>query len=268
MVRLFKHWLGQEHGNPKGSGYGFLYEEHIHKHQSLGLSPSEARQAAVGGEFAAIGKLERDCLLSLGLNEKTKIVDLGCGSGRLARQVISVIGPEGSYLGLDVSKTLIEEACTQIKGNIGNIPFKFQVIQDCRVPCEDNSMDLLVAFSVVTHIDLEDTFSYLVEALRILRPGGRMVVSYLSADVQDHWDIFLNEGQIPYEHRSLRVRNHVFMPGMLQYLAERAGFKIEKDFRPDEKWIPLTEPVHLFGRDYAVGDPAHLGQGCLVLLKA
>ncbi|MBK7494321.1 MAG: class I SAM-dependent methyltransferase, partial [Candidatus Omnitrophica bacterium] len=116
---------------------------------------------------------------------------------------------------VDVSKTLIEEACTQIKGNMANNPFKFQVIQDCRLPCEDNSMDLLVAFSVVTHIDLEDTFSYLVEALRILRPGGRMVVSYLSADVQDHWDIFLNEGQIPYEHRSQQVRNRVFMPGML-----------------------------------------------------
>lgn len=244
-----------------------LYEDHIREHMSSGLSADKARQAAVGGDFDEIGKIERDCLLSLGLSTNSKVVDLGCGAGRLARQLVQRIGPDGGYLGLDVSPTLIEEASRHIGGNLRSLPFQFQVISNCHMPCEEKSKDFVVAFSVVTHIDLEDTFSYLKESFRVLRVGGRMVVSYLSAEIPDHWDIFLREGLIPYEHRYSRVRNHVFMPGVLQYLVIKAGLSIESDFKADEPWIPLTESVDLFGKAYDQGEIVHLGQACLILKK-
>jgi 2-polyprenyl-3-methyl-5-hydroxy-6-metoxy-1,4-benzoquinol methylase len=47
---------------------------------------SEALRRAVGGEFEAVGKLEY-YLRSLGLTNGHLVVDVGCGSGRLAQQL-------------------------------------------------------------------------------------------------------------------------------------------------------------------------------------
>ena len=63
------------------------YIDHVRRlEQRLG-SGDEALRLAVGGEFEAVGKLEYYLLRSLGLNTRHLVVDVGCGSGRLARQL-------------------------------------------------------------------------------------------------------------------------------------------------------------------------------------
>src|SRR5258708_7287860 len=49
-----------------------------------GRSEDEAMSLAVGGEFEAIGLIERDLLIFIGLPRDGYVVDVGCGSGRLA----------------------------------------------------------------------------------------------------------------------------------------------------------------------------------------
>ena len=50
----------------------------------------EALRRAVGGEFEAVGKLEYHLLRSLGLGNGHLVVDVGCGSGRLAHQLARI----------------------------------------------------------------------------------------------------------------------------------------------------------------------------------
>ena len=71
-----------------------------------------AMSLAVGGEFEALGLLEYHLLLDAGLKKADNVVDVGCGSGRLAVKLAPFL--DGRYLGIDVVPELLayaEELC-------------------------------------------------------------------------------------------------------------------------------------------------------------
>jgi len=68
-------------------------------------SPDQAMQLAVGGNFDATGALERDLLIHYGLKKTDYLIDIGCGSGRLAKPLSEYIA--GRYLGIDVVADLV-----------------------------------------------------------------------------------------------------------------------------------------------------------------
>lgn len=97
-----------------------------------------------------------------------RVIDAGCGTGygsaELAQQAASV-------LAVDVSEDAVSYAREHFAGP--NLRFERA---DCRaIPEADGSIDLMVAFEVIEH--LEDWRGLLREARRLLAPGGRFVVS-------------------------------------------------------------------------------------------
>src|SRR4051794_19155779 len=60
----------------------------------------QAMKMAVGGEFEAVGLLELETLKHFGLKEDAYVVDVGCGSGRLAKPLSQYL--KGRYLGIDI----------------------------------------------------------------------------------------------------------------------------------------------------------------------
>ena len=75
------------------------------------------------------------------------MVDLGCGIGRLTRYIVSQ--PVNSYLGVDIIPETIAEA-EKIAVESKRKNFDFEIVEDCVIPAEDNSKDLVCAFSVIT----------------------------------------------------------------------------------------------------------------------
>src|SRR5689334_3179458 len=69
---------------------------------------SRAMELAVGGEFAAFGVLERELLIRHGLRPDHFLIDVGCGSGRLAVALREYL--RGPYLGIDVVPELLQYA--------------------------------------------------------------------------------------------------------------------------------------------------------------
>src|SRR5881275_2003467 len=65
------------------------YIEHVRRLEQRVDCKDEAMRLAVGGEFDAVGKLEYYLLRSLGLSSGHLVIDVGCGSGRLAQQLSS-----------------------------------------------------------------------------------------------------------------------------------------------------------------------------------
>jgi ubiquinone/menaquinone biosynthesis C-methylase UbiE len=51
---------------------------------------------------------------------------------------------------------------------------------------------MISAFSLFTHLLQTETYTYLEEAVRVLKPGGKIVFSYLSFQEPSHWPVFLN----------------------------------------------------------------------------
>jgi len=90
--------------------------------------------AAVGGDFTAVGKLEYYLLLQNGLKDNHTILDIGCGSGRLAYQLRKFL--KGVYIGIDIVEELYkyaDEICDRTD-------WKFYEAPGLSIPEEDNSV--------------------------------------------------------------------------------------------------------------------------------
>src|ERR1051325_1077549 len=83
------------------------YIDHVARLEQR-LDTDAALRRAVGGEFVAIGKLEYHLLRSRGLRDDHVVVDVGCGSGRLACQLAAFPGIR--YIGCDVVPRLLDYA--------------------------------------------------------------------------------------------------------------------------------------------------------------
>jgi ubiquinone/menaquinone biosynthesis C-methylase UbiE len=158
------------------------YERHV-AHLLATHPVDEAMSLAVGGSYEYIGAIERDLLLHTGLRNGMKLIDLGCGSGRLAHAVSRAVTIE--YLGIDIVQALLDYARTKTPHG-----YQFILHRDLSIPAEDDSADFLAAFSVFTHLLHAETYIYLEEARRVLKPAGRIVFSFLEFAEPDHWSVF------------------------------------------------------------------------------
>ena len=166
-----------------------------------------AMALAVGGSFEAIGICERELLVHHGLETGQTVVDVGCGSGRLAVALADHL--DGRFIGIDVATDLVDHA----REAAGRPDWDFVTTDGSpTIPADDASADWVCFFSVVTHLPHGHSYRYLEDARRVVRPGGRVVVSFLEHGVDAHWPTFvgnLDPGDGPpvvfLEHSALQV---------------------------------------------------------------
>ncbi len=131
-----------------------------------------------------------------GLSASDRVLDIGCGIGRMARVLVSVLRPPtGSYDGFDVSRTGIEWCREHYRDT--PVPFRFEHVdvhhpeynpsgrgdaQQLRFPYDDASFDLAIATSVFTHLLDGAVTHYLEQTARVLAPGGRLLSTWLVVD--------------------------------------------------------------------------------------
>ena len=112
------------------------------------------------------------------------VVDLGCGSGRTAIQIARRL-PTCTYVGIDVVQDLLDHA-----KSICPPGYRFIRSTEVSFPLPDASADLIIGFSVFTHLLHEECYAYLQDAARVLRPGGKFVFSFFEFARADQWTIF------------------------------------------------------------------------------
>ncbi len=154
--------------------------------------PDEQMQAAVGKTPSAFAYLEvgrtmkEDIVLYTGIGPTASILDVGCGSGRIARHFVDLVQPPGRYVGMDVVKPFVGWCEENISPANRAFSFYHQDIynglynpegrhraSEYRFPFEDESFDLIFLASVFTHLLPEDALNYLKEIRRLLKPDGR-----------------------------------------------------------------------------------------------
>ncbi len=207
-------------------------------------------------EFSVIGELQRDLLLAYGLEEDSFVVEIGCGSGRLAVQLAGWL--RGTYVGTDVVQALVDRAAAVADGP----HMRFERVAGLTVPVDDGTADLVCAFSVFTHLLHEESYAYLQDCRRVLKQGGRVVFSFLEYRVPSHWAVMEANLRSLGRHE---VLNQFVSVDAVEAWAAHLGFEVANVFRGDRPYIPLTRPVLLNGHLYR-----HLGtfgQSAAVLVK-
>lgn len=102
-------------------------------------------------------------------DEKIKLLDFGCGKGTITGEIIAM-NPRADITGVDVSQEALDFISKKFKKQ------KFYKIEDGgKLPFKDNTFDFIIASDVLEHVyDTENAFT---ELARILKPGGRILIS-------------------------------------------------------------------------------------------
>lgn len=216
-----------------------------------------ALEAAVGGEFINIGRLERALLEHLRLRADHCVVDVGCGSGRLAAQ-LSPIAPL-RYVGTDVVPDLLKHAAKIT----GRTDWKFVQTDGIEIPCENSSADFVCFFSVLTHLLHEDSFRYLREARRVLKPGGLIVLSFLEFQIYSHWTVF---DHTVNQSRPGDPLNQFISRDAIAAWAHHLDLVVENIWDGDKPHIPIDEDI-VWQDGQAMKQMGALGQSVAVLRK-
>lgn len=257
--RLISPLTGRELGN-SGSKTDF---RNTHRKQFEILrgahSLDKAVKLAVGGEFDAIGVVLREALIQHGLQKDHYVIDVGCGSGRLAKPLSEYL--TGKYLGIDVIPQLLDYA----RKLVARPDWRFEMAQGLTIPEADAQADMVCFFSVLTHLLHEESFVYLREAKRVLKPGGKILLSFLDFRIASHWDIFESDNLKGIGVNSQPLNVFISMD-MLREWARHLELEVEVIKDGDEPYVPLPAPITF--EDGRVCDTlAPFGQSLCVLRK-
>ncbi len=162
---------------------------------NLPIPPSSLRGTSDGHANEQMFVDQGDEFLGLfveigGLQPGDDVLDVGCGVGRMARPLAGYLG-DGNYTGFDVVKEQVDWCRENITSQHPNFTFLHVDVANStyngsgaagadgfRFPFDDASFDFVFLASVFTHMKPAEVENYLSEIARVLRPGGRSLITW------------------------------------------------------------------------------------------
>ncbi len=156
------------------------------------VPPRKFRRHTGPAEFLTLGKAWVQQYVEYGeLKQKEKVLDVGCGVGRVAIALTSYLDSTGNYEGFDMYKEGVEWCQKHITSKFPN--FHFQVADiyngmynkrgkfkanEYEFPYKEGSFDFVFLNSVFTHMLPQDMEHYFSEIARVLKKNGRCFMTF------------------------------------------------------------------------------------------
>jgi ubiquinone/menaquinone biosynthesis C-methylase UbiE len=150
-------------------------------------------------------------LLAALRHDERRILDIGCGTGRFAIEVLRRY-PDAQVFGLDLSSRMLDQCWQRFQEAGGSL----QLVRGDseRLPFGDNSFDVVTCSHSFHHYPSQSRV--LSEMHRVLKPGGRLMI--IDGDRDRWWGRFLFDGIV------------VFLEGPVHHLSSRAFRSLYRQF--------------------------------------
>ncbi|MDG5814183.1 class I SAM-dependent methyltransferase [Chitinispirillales bacterium ANBcel5] len=156
------------------------------------MIPPKALRFVGDSDFLKTGQEFKQHFINLaGLKPTDRILDVGCGIGRMAIPLTSFLSKNGEYWGIDIVKEGIDWCSSRITKNFSNFHFLHSNVynkaynekgtilaSEYSFPFENNHFDFIYLTSVFTHMLPADLQNYLSEISRVLKTGGKCLITY------------------------------------------------------------------------------------------
>jgi SAM-dependent methyltransferase len=150
------------------------------------LVPPRGLQAVGAGDFESVGRDFLRLFREAGLRPSDRVLDVGCGVGRMAVPLAGFLDGPGSYDGFDVSRADVAWCRRALSSRFPRFRFVHADVANSEYnprgrvapaafvfPYPDHGFDFVFATSVFTHLLPEAAGRYLREIERVLAPEGR-----------------------------------------------------------------------------------------------
>jgi ubiquinone/menaquinone biosynthesis C-methylase UbiE len=138
------------------------------------------RWAAIYSRSYLLGDLQRKGLIELAPRESDRLLDVGCGAGELVHRAAPTVA---RAVGVDLSPQMIERA--RQRGRNEGIPperIEFVVASSSDLPFGDSEFTAVITTTALHHFP--NPAAAVREMVRVLAPGGRIVIADLSRDLR------------------------------------------------------------------------------------
>jgi SAM-dependent methyltransferase len=148
-----------------------------------------------------------------GLRSTDRVLDIGAGTGRMARPLTRYLAHGAEYYGIEIIPRAVTWAQKEITSRHPNFHFIHADIHNTaynatgqvqateyRFPLEDDSVDFAFATSVFTHMYPAGIQHYLNEVARVLRPGGRFLATFFLLTPESHAAMAAEESVHNFPH--------------------------------------------------------------------
>lgn len=213
------------------------------------LHPPKGMIFTGSGDFIKTGERFREIFIRhCGLLPSHYVLDVGSGIGRIAIPLSEYLSKEARYEGFDIVKTGIDWCEKNITTSFPNFRFTHIDLENdlynlstskraknFNFPYEDNSFDLVILTSVFTHMMPEDIENYVYQISRVLRAGGRCIMTFFIINKENIQNMNTNNGLVfnyMYGHYSLmdkdvKEANIAFQEDYLLNLLDKNKLKVE-----------------------------------------
>jgi SAM-dependent methyltransferase len=223
------------------------------------MIPARTKNFVGGADYKATGLEFKDLFIRYGgLKPQHRVLDVGCGIGRMAAPLTGYLSAGGEYQGFDIVKMGITWCQKNITPRFPNFHFLHSDVRNryynpdgvyeassYKFPYEDGSFDFVFLTSVFTHMFPRDLENYSKEISRVLKRGGTAFVTMF----------LLNEESRDLIQKQLSNQNFIYpLDGCVTAEPENPEAKLAFD---EEYVRSLFSGFGLFIRE-----PIHYGSWC------
>lgn len=166
------------------------------------------------GQYRTVGADNLRYAIELAeLRPTDAVLDVGCGIGRFASALTTYLGAKGTYDGFDIVPIGIRWCKTHIQSRHARFRFQHADVfnslynpggklraSDYRFPYANDRFDVVIATSVFTHMLPPDVETYLAQIARVLKPGGRCLMTCLLRTPEAEEGIRAGKSLLQFEH--------------------------------------------------------------------